>query len=98
MFTNASQVFADSCAQHVLAMMLALGRNLIASHRDHVHLLYALEIAREAGMSREGLYKALSADGKALYFTSDMPGGLGGTDIYVCRRVGAGWGDRRPRR
>lgn len=27
-------------------------------------------------------HPALSADGKVLYFISDMPGGLGGTDIY----------------
>jgi Tol biopolymer transport system component len=25
----------------------------------------------------------LSSDGKTMYFTSDMPGGFGGTDIYV---------------
>lgn len=31
-FTNASDVFADPCAQHVLAMMLALGRQLLPSH------------------------------------------------------------------
>jgi len=30
--TSVSQVFADSCAQHVLAMMLALGRQLLPSH------------------------------------------------------------------
>lgn len=35
-FTNASEVFADPCAQHVLAMMLALGRNLPASQRDQL--------------------------------------------------------------
>lgn len=35
-FTNASAVFADSCAQHALAMMLALGRNLLPSHRDQL--------------------------------------------------------------
>jgi len=35
-FTNASEVFADPCAQHVLAMMLALGRNLLPSHRDQL--------------------------------------------------------------
>lgn len=34
--TNMSEVFADSCAQHVLAMMLALGRRLLDSHRDQV--------------------------------------------------------------
>lgn len=30
-FTNASRVYADSCAEHVLAMMLALGRQLLPS-------------------------------------------------------------------
>ncbi|PTX95584.1 D-2-hydroxyacid dehydrogenase [Opitutus sp. ER46] len=35
-FTNMSAVFADSCAQHVLAMMLALGRRLLDSHRDQL--------------------------------------------------------------
>ena len=35
-FTNASSVFADSCAQHVLAMMLALGRRLLPSHREQL--------------------------------------------------------------
>jgi len=35
-FTNASAVFAEPCAQHVLAMMLALGRRLLDSHRDQL--------------------------------------------------------------
>lgn len=35
---------------------------------------------------------SLSADGKALYFVSDRPGGYGGTDIWVCRRHDGGWG------
>lgn len=35
-FTNCSQVFADPCAQHVLAMMLALGRRLLPSYRDQL--------------------------------------------------------------
>jgi len=34
--TTASGVFADPCAQHVLAMMLALGRQLLPSHRDQL--------------------------------------------------------------
>lgn len=34
--TNMSSVFADSCAQHVLAMMLAFGRRLLDSHRDQL--------------------------------------------------------------
>jgi phosphoglycerate dehydrogenase-like enzyme len=35
-FTNCSEVFADSCAQHVLAMMLACGRRLLPSYRDQL--------------------------------------------------------------
>ena len=34
--TTTSTVFADSCAQHVLAMMLALGRNLLPSYKDQL--------------------------------------------------------------
>jgi peptidoglycan-associated lipoprotein len=36
-------------------------------------------------------HPALSADGKTLYFVSDMPGGLGGTDIYKCTFDGQKW-------
>ncbi len=35
-FTCMSGVFADPCAQHVLAMMLALGRQLHGSYRDQL--------------------------------------------------------------
>jgi phosphoglycerate dehydrogenase-like enzyme len=35
-FTNMSEVFAESCAQHVLAMMLAFGRQLLPSYRDQL--------------------------------------------------------------
>ncbi len=36
-------------------------------------------------------HPALSADGKYLYFASDMPGGYGGSDLYVCRKHGKKW-------
>jgi phosphoglycerate dehydrogenase-like enzyme len=35
-FTNASQVYADACAEHVLAMMLALARQLLPSYGTQV--------------------------------------------------------------
>lgn len=35
-FSNVSEVFADPCAQHVLAMMLAFGRRLLPSYRDQI--------------------------------------------------------------
>jgi len=34
----------------------------------------------------------VSADGNTLYFTSDRPGGKGGQDFWVSRRVGGEWG------
>jgi outer membrane protein OmpA-like peptidoglycan-associated protein len=37
-------------------------------------------------------HPALSADGQTLYFSSDMPGGMGGKDIWVCKREGDNWG------
>jgi len=40
-------------------------------------------------------HPSLSADGKMLYFTSDMPGGFGGKDLYVSKKEGAGWGSPR---
>lgn len=36
LFSNMSGVFADPCAQHVLAMMLALGRQLLPSYGDQL--------------------------------------------------------------
>jgi len=35
-FTNASRVYADACAEHVLAMMLALNRQLLPSHASQL--------------------------------------------------------------
>ncbi|SMC70529.1 OmpA family protein [Pedobacter africanus] len=36
----------------------------------------------------------ISGDGNRLYFVSDMPGGLGGTDIYYADKLQSGeWGD-----
>lgn len=31
-------------------------------------------------------HPSITADGKSLYFASDMPGGFGGMDIYVCTK------------
>jgi len=36
-------------------------------------------------------HPSLSFDGNVLYFISDMEGGYGGTDLYLCRREGSGW-------
>lgn len=36
-------------------------------------------------------HPAVSADGRTLYFASDMPGGYGGSDIYVAQLQPGGW-------
>ncbi|MGB3947538.1 MAG: carboxypeptidase regulatory-like domain-containing protein [Bacteroidia bacterium] len=36
-------------------------------------------------------HACFSADGKTLYFSSDMPDGFGGMDIYSCSQEGEGW-------
>lgn len=38
-------------------------------------------------------HAALSPDGKRMYFMSDMPGGFGGADLYMCRDMGGHWGE-----
>ena len=37
-------------------------------------------------------HPSLSADGKTLYFASDMPGGQGGSDLYMSKWDGSTWG------
>lgn len=36
-------------------------------------------------------HPAISADGQTLYFSSDMPGGYGGVDLWKCKKEGNGW-------
>jgi outer membrane protein OmpA-like peptidoglycan-associated protein/tetratricopeptide (TPR) repeat protein len=36
-------------------------------------------------------HPALSADGNTLVFASNIPGGFGGSDLYVCRKEGDAW-------
>ncbi|TAJ14115.1 hypothetical protein DMA11_06230 [Marinilabiliaceae bacterium JC017] len=38
-------------------------------------------------------HPALSTDGATLYFVSDMPGGVGGKDIWKTQQVGGEWGE-----
>ncbi|MCX6291104.1 MAG: OmpA family protein [Bacteroidetes bacterium] len=37
-------------------------------------------------------HPALTKDGNTMYFVSDMPGGLGGTDLYVSKKENGKWG------
>ena len=41
----------------------------------------------------EEIAACINAEGDVIYFASDRPGGLGGTDIYVCKKTPSGkWG------
>ncbi len=37
-------------------------------------------------------HPSISTDGQKLYFSSDMPGGQGGMDLYVAEKIGTTWG------
>ncbi len=36
-------------------------------------------------------HPSISKDNSTLFFTSDMPGGRGGKDIWMCKKTGDGW-------
>ena len=38
-------------------------------------------------------HPSISKDGKTMYFVADMPGGYGGTDIWMLKYDGFGWGN-----
>jgi peptidoglycan-associated lipoprotein len=38
-------------------------------------------------------HPTITEDGKTMYFVADMPGGLGGTDIWMLKYDGFGWGN-----
>ncbi len=37
-------------------------------------------------------HPAISPDGSIMVFSSDMPGGYGGMDLYICKKRGDNWG------
>ncbi len=56
---------------------------------------YDWENAQELPFNNDNytcMHPSLNVDGTKLYFTSDMPGGYGGLDLYVSERTADGWG------
>lgn len=49
------------------------------------------ELFQFSGYSYSMGHPSLSPDGQSLYFISNMEGGFGGTDIYVCVKQGFSW-------
>lgn len=49
------------------------------------------ELFQFSGQNYSMGHPSISADGRYLYFISNMEGGYGGTDIYVCFKKGFSW-------
>lgn len=77
--------------------VLKLGKNGIAnlkiyeSHYARPDWTKAVELPFN-GEDYNCIHPCLSADGTKLFFSSDMPGGHGGYDLYVVERSSNGWG------
>lgn len=85
-FTTSSAVFAEPCAQHALAMMLALGRELLASHAEQLgerRWLYAER--RAASVLLNGQTVLLLGYGSIARRLADMLAPFG-MKIYAVRR------------
>lgn len=49
------------------------------------------ELFQFSGKNYSMAHPSISPDGRNLFFISNMDGGYGGTDIYVCRKFGFAW-------
>ncbi len=77
-------------------------RNVREEGKQILLKLYYSKLANGAWTEPEALpfnldgyssaHPSISYDGQTLYFASDRPGGLGGTDIYRCSRENGHWG------
>ena len=61
---------------------------IVASSRSDASWSKATEVAISKDTLSSFAHPAVSPDGEWLYFVSDMPGGLGGLDIWRCRLYG----------
>ena len=62
--------------------------NIVASQRSDASWGKATEVNISKDTLSSYAHPAISPDGEWLYFVSDMPGGMGGYDIWRCRLYG----------
>ena len=62
---------------------------IVISHRTDAAWSKPIELSISKDTLHSFAHPAVSPDGEWLYFVSDMPGGLGGYDIWRCRLYGA---------
>ena len=59
---------------------------------DRVNDIWSLPVAFQHNSTKHStMHPAFSADGRTLIFASDMPGGMGGVDLYRSERNESGW-------
>lgn len=75
-------------------------RNEEASSQPHLKMFRSIKTGRQWGRPQNFMlndtsasfaHPSISADGKMFFFTSDMKGGFGGTDIYACILIDSSW-------
>ncbi len=80
-------------ADCVEGVTMECGMLSFASQQDFTTVYDCLEAAYEAHLDGfEAQYGYLSEDGNQLVFASDRPGGFGGLDLYISRKLNGDWG------
>lgn len=101
-FHDASAVYSDD-GQEVFFTRSGTAESLIGKSDVQYLQLYYSRIMRGNWIEPVALpfnggqysvaHPALSPDGKYLFFSSDMPGGYGGMDLYKIERIQNRWGE-----
>lgn len=91
--TRVTPHFANGGMTLLFAVRDASGQfDLMQSHRT-INGWSTPEPLAGINTPSDELGPCLSRDGRELYFYSNRPGGLGGSDLYVATRTGDGWGE-----
>ena len=78
-----------------LYMPEGLGKGNIYISKLDVQGVYGKPEKLDAKINAAGdeIAASISSDGNTLYFASSRKGGMGGTDIYICKKLGKKWSE-----
>lgn len=79
----------------LLYMPEGLGKGNIYISKLDVQGVYGKPEKLDAKINAAGdeIAASISSDGNTLYFASSRKGGMGGTDIYICKKLGKKWSE-----
>ncbi|MDF2453383.1 MAG: WD40-like Beta Propeller Repeat, partial [Bacteroidota bacterium] len=79
----------------LLYMPEGLGKGNIFISKLDAEGMYSKPEKLDAKINSGGdeIAASISSDGNTLFFASSRKGGLGGTDIYICKKVGKKWSE-----